>query len=219
MSRTERRIIADSPAVRAAAAKKRQLVLIVAALVPAILIVVAIAIFNNRQVQNASVAPITSKLAVGDRAPTFAVSTTNGLFDLATAGAKPTLLEVFATWCPHCQRETTVLDKIHAKYGSAVNVVAVSGAADNMDRTAPESQADVIAFATQFKATYPIAFDPNLDVAHKYLQSGFPTLVLIGSDGIVKGMREGEVSEADLVRAIDAAVAGKRPDAKLGEKV
>ncbi len=218
MSRTERRILAESPAARAAAAKRRQTILIAAALVPAILIIVAIVIFNNRQVQNASVAPTVATVAVGDTAPTFAVSTTAGLFDLAKAGGKPTLLEVFATWCPHCQRETTVLDAIAAKYGSKINVVAVSGAADNIDRSAPESQADVVAFASQYHVAYPIAFDPNLDVAHKYLQGGFPTLVLIGPGGKIQAIRDGEVPQADFVKAIDASLAGAKPDPKMGLK-
>ena len=192
--------------------------LIAAVAVPALLIIVAIVLFNNRAVQSASIAPALSTVKVGQPAPTFAVSTTSGLFDLAKAGGKPTLLEVFATWCPHCQRMTQTLDKLHAKYGSRVNLVAVSGAPDDIDRTGPESQADVIAFAEKFKVTYPIAFDPNLDVAHKYLLGGYPTLVLIGKDGAVAGIRDGEIPEADLTTAIDLSLAGKKPDGNLGLK-
>lgn len=203
---------------RQARADRRRIVILAAIALPALAIIVAIVIFNNRQVQNASVATALATISVGQRAPEFAVSTTSGLFDLAKAGGKPTLLEVFATWCPHCQRETAVLDRVHAKYGERVNVIAVSGAADNVDRTAPESQADVVAFADTYKATYPIAFDPNLDVAHKYLQGGFPTITLIGRDGNVAAIREGEVPEADFVKALDAALAGKKPDPKMGFK-
>ena len=219
MNRTERRRVIATPAERQAAAGRKRAILIAAVAVPALLIIIAIVLFNNRAVQSASVAPALSTVKVGQPAPTFAVSTTSGLFDLAKAGGKPTLLEVFATWCPHCQRMTLTLDKLHAKYGSRVNVIAVSGAPDNIYRTGPESQADVIAFAEKFKAAYPIAFDPNLDVAHKYLQGGYPTLVLIGNDGIVRGIRDGEVPEGDLTTAIDLSLAGKKPDGKLGQKV
>ena len=218
MSRTERRLLSDTPAVRAAAAKRRNLVLAIAVAVPAILILVAIVLFNNRQVQSASVAPEISALKVGVKAPEFSVSTTSGLFDLAKSGHKPTLVEVFATWCPHCQRETAVLDKIAAKYGSTINLVAVAGSERDITQNGPETQADVIAFADQFKVTYPIAFDPNLDVAHKYLGTGFPTVVLVGSDGIVQSIRDGEIPQADLASALDAAIAGKKPDPKMGSK-
>lgn len=218
MNRTERRRIAATPAERQAAEGRKRAILIAAVAIPAILIIVAIVLFNNRAVQSASVAPALSTIKVGGAAPTFAVSTTSGLFDLAKAGNKPTLLEVFATWCPHCQRMTKTLDKLHAKYGSRINLIAVSGAPDDIDRTGPESQADVIAFAEKYKATYPIAFDPSLDVAHKYLQGGYPTLVLIGKDGNVAGIRDGEVPEADLTTALDFSLAGKKPDGKLGQK-
>jgi len=218
MSRTERRLV-KTPAARAAeTASRRRAIVIAAIAVPAALILVAIVLFNNRQVQSASVAATRASLKIGQTAPPFAVATTAGLFDLAKAGGKPTLLEVFATWCPHCQNETAVLDRIYAKYGSKVNVVSVSGAPDNMDRSAPESQADVVAFATKYKATYPIAFDPNLDVAHQYLQGGFPTFVLIGANGTIVAIRDGEIPEADLARALDAVANGRTPDPKMGLK-
>ena len=218
MNRTERRRVVATPAERRAAEGRKRAILIAAVAVPALLIIIAIVLFNNRAVQSASVAPVLSTVKVGQPAPTFAVSTTSGLFDLAKATDKPTLLEVFATWCSHCQRMTETLDKLHAKYGSRINLIAVAGDPNNMDHTAPESQADVVAFATKFKVTYPIAFDPNLDVAHKYLQGGYPTLVLIGKDGAVRGIRDGEVPQADLVAALDLSLAGKKPDAKLGQK-
>ena len=37
-------------------------------------------------------------------APQFEVATTAGYFDLSKT-RKPVFLEIFATWCPHCQRE------------------------------------------------------------------------------------------------------------------
>ena len=217
MNRIDRRRLAATPAERQAAQTRKRAILIAAIVVPALLILVAIVLFNNRAVQSASVSTIQSTVKVGQPAPNFAVSTTKGLFDLRRAGDKPTLLEVFATWCPHCQRETQTLDALHAKYGPRVNIVAVSGAPDNIDRTAPESQADVIAFANQFKVTYPIAFDPNLDVAHKYLQDGYPTLVLIDK-GSVASIGSGEIPFAALSNVLDAALTGKKPDPKMGQK-
>jgi thiol-disulfide isomerase/thioredoxin len=128
MNRTERRRVVATPAERQAAEGRKRAILIAAVAIPAILIIVAIVLFNNRSVQSAAVPPALSTIKVGRAAPTFAVSTTSGLFDLARAGDKPTLLEVFATWCPHCQRMTQTLDKLHAKYGSRINLIAVSGA-------------------------------------------------------------------------------------------
>jgi thiol-disulfide isomerase/thioredoxin len=116
------------------------------------------------------------------------------------------LLEVFATWCPHCQRETQVLNALSARYAGKVAIVAVSGSPYGIDGTSPESQADVNGFAQRFQLRYPVAFDPNMDVAQKYLQGGYPTLVLIDQSKTVRMIKDGEVSQADLAKAIDGVL-------------
>jgi cytochrome c biogenesis protein CcmG/thiol:disulfide interchange protein DsbE len=196
---------------------RRRIAVIASLIVLGAVIIVAVAL-GSRVPKTASTAPFSASLAVGQKAPEFAVSTTGGPFSLAAAGGKPTLLEVFATWCPHCQREVPVLNDLYVTYRDRVNVVAVAGSPYGMDQSAPESQADVVAFVDQFKVQYPVAFDPTLDVAHKYLGTGFPTVVLIGSDGTVLAMRDGEIPRADLAKALDATLAGRKPDPKMGEK-
>jgi len=191
MSRSGRQIINTKQS--APLAQRRNILVGASLVILAIIIVVAIALMN-RVPQTATVAPnAAGAVKVGQRAPNFTLSTTAGPFDLSKAGGKPTLLEVFATWCPHCQREVKVLDPLYATYGKKVNFVAVNGAAAGMDGQA-ESQADVYAFVQKFGVTYPVAFDSNLDVAHVYLQTGF------------------------LEKALSAAIAGKAPDPKMGSK-
>jgi thiol-disulfide isomerase/thioredoxin len=218
MSRVERRPSIPSRADIEAQAKRRRIAVIASLSVMAIVIIVAIAL-ASRVPKAASDAPLNSVLTVGQKAPEFSVSTTAGPFDLANANGKPTFLEVFATWCPHCQRETAVLNQLFAKYGSRVNFVAVAGSPYSMeDTSAQETQADVVAFGQRFGVTYPIAFDPDLDVAKKYLQGAFPTLVLIGTDGRVQAIAEGEVPLASMASTLDASLAGKTPDPKMGTK-
>jgi len=144
-------------------------------------------------------------LTVGQSAPEFSVSSTNGPFDLATQRG-PVVLEVFATWCPHCQAEVPTLNALYEKYKGKIGFVAVSGSARAGDGSAPESQADVISFAQQLHVTYPIAYDPDLAVAKKYLGGGFPTLVVIDKNHKIAKVLEGEVSQADLDKAIAAVL-------------
>ncbi len=210
MNRADRRNTIPSRAELEAQAKRKRTILFASLGLVAILIVVAIALASNVP-KTASLAPQNAKLAVGAQAPEFQVATTGGAFDLAHAGGKPTLLEVFATWCPHCQRETAVLNAVDAKYHGRANVVAVSGSPYGMDSTTPENQADVVGFMQKYSVTYPIAFDPNLSVANAYLQGGFPTIVLIGADGKIQSITSGEVARASIDRALDASVAGKKP--------
>jgi thiol-disulfide isomerase/thioredoxin len=146
-----------------------------------------------------------SNLKVGDTAPEFAVATNAGPFDIAQVST-PVLLEVFATWCPHCQREATVLNDVAAKYAGKVAIVAVSGSERAMDGNSPESQADVNAFGQQYGVRYPIAFDPDLKVAHAYIQQGFPTLVLIDKNKKVVWVKDGEIAENDILKAIKGVI-------------
>jgi thiol-disulfide isomerase/thioredoxin len=160
----------------------------------------------SRVPKAASDAPIQADLKLGEVAPKFSVSTTHGPFDLANAGGKPTLVEVFATWCPHCQRETAVLNQIYDTYKDKLNVVAVSGSPFGNDGSTPESQLDVVNFQQKFSVKYPVAYDGDLDVAKKYLQGGFPTIVMIGRDGKIVNIRDGEVPIADLKGDVEKAL-------------
>lgn len=220
MNRTERREIIQSAGARRALAQRRKILVYVSVAIMALIVIVAVVLATNKSAVpvGASHADGRAALTVGQKAPEFAVSTTAGPFDLATAAGKPVLLEVFASWCPHCQREVPALDRIAATYKAKARVVAVAGSPFGIDQSAPESQADVVAFVEKYHATYPVAFDPNLDVAKKYLQGGFPTVVLIGADGTVQAIRDGEIPAGDLTKALDLSIAGKKPDPKLGAK-
>jgi len=218
MNRAERSNVPPSRATLQAQATRRRIILFASLAVIAIGVLVAIGYANRSVPQSASTAPISAQLSIGQQAPEFAVSTTQGPFDLALARGKPTLLEVFATWCPHCQRETAVLDSLYDTYKNRVHIVAVSGSPSDITDQNPETQADVVAFATRFGVRYPVAFDPNLGVAKSYLQSGFPTLVLIGADGRVQSVASGEIPQADIAAALTASAGGHKPDPKMGAR-
>jgi thiol-disulfide isomerase/thioredoxin len=226
MNRAEpRKSAAPSRAALEATAKRRRIVLLASLGILAVVVVVAVSL-SSRVPQSATTAAAPAQLSVGQQAPTFSAATTAGPFDITKPGGKPTLLEVFATWCPHCQRETVVLNDLYGKYKGKVNFVAVSGSeydmsgppGENPGTPQPESQADVVNFMQKFNVTYPIAFDPDLKVAHEYLQDGFPQVVLIGADGKILAMRSGEIPAPDLSSAIGSALAGKKPDPKMGLK-
>lgn len=171
----------------------------------AIVIVAAVAWYALRpwhRLTSASQAPIVGKAQVGQPAPPFTVATTNGLFDLKAA-TQPVFLEVFATWCPHCQRETAVIDRLYAAYKSRVDFVAVSGSDTAIDGTSPATQLDVLNWAQRFNVRYPVAYDASLGVANSYLQGGFPTIALIARDKTVAYLNSGEIAYNDLASALN----------------
>ncbi|HEV3090661.1 MAG TPA: TlpA disulfide reductase family protein [Candidatus Cybelea sp.] len=156
---------------------------------------------SHGSVQTASQAPIVGKALLNKTAPEFEVATTSGFFDLSKT-RKPVFLEVFATWCPHCQRETAVIDKLYAKYHNSVEFVGVSGSNTAMDGTSDSSELDVLEWIRKFNVRYPVAYDPLLNVANLYLQGGFPTIALIDAAKKIRYLGDGEITYGELDSAL-----------------
>jgi thiol-disulfide isomerase/thioredoxin len=183
--------------------RSRKTLVALATLVVVICGVVVAIVLSNRVPTSATTPLGDAGVVVGSHAPTFSVSTTEGPFDLADVKT-PVLLEVFATWCPHCQREVAVLNALDRKYGAQIAFVGVCGSPySNPETGAPSSQSDVLAFAQAFGVGYPIAFDPEFIVAQKYLKTGFPTIAIIDRNKTVTFIDSGEIPESRL----DAAIA------------
>jgi len=174
----------------------------IAVVIVGAIIAVALA---SRVPQSATAVNKKAQLTVGQTAPTFSVSTTAGPFDLASVST-PVLLEVFATWCPHCQREVTVMNLLAKQYAGKVAIVAVSGSPYGLDGSSPENQADVLQFVQKLGVSYPVAFDPELKVADNYLQGGYPTIVIIDKGKKIRYINDGEIAPADLAKAIDGVL-------------
>lgn len=173
-----------------------------------LIVVVSVVYFHSRTngaVQNASQAPIIGKAQINQAAPQFEVETTAGLFDLSKT-RKPVFLEVFATWCPHCQHEVAIIDKLYAKYGSRVDFVGVSGSDTGMDGISPSSENDVLNWVRRFNVRYPIAYDPLLNVANLYLHGGFPTIAIIDAQKKIRYLDDGETSFGELDGALRAVL-------------
>ncbi|HTZ53690.1 MAG TPA: TlpA disulfide reductase family protein [Candidatus Acidoferrum sp.] len=179
------------------------------AIISAIVLVVLVAggviyvKLHPAQLQNASSAPVNAPLAAGTKAPTFTLPTTAGPFDLATV-KQPVLIEIFATWCPHCQRETAVMNKLYAAYGKRVAFLAIPGSDTAMDGASPESQFDVLNFTIKFNVKYPIGvYDPNLTVAKEYLKGGYPTIAIVDRNKNIAYINSGEVPYPELAAALN----------------
>lgn len=152
--------------------------------------------------KSASQAPALGTAKQGAKAPQFATATNQGYFDLAAAN-KPVFVEIFATWCPHCQRETAVVDRLYAQYKNRVQFVAVPGSNTGMDGRTPSSQQDVGNFISAFNVQYPVAlYDPSLQTANEYLQGGFPTMAVIDRNKTIAYITSGETSYAELEAAL-----------------
>jgi len=185
-------------------------------LVIAMIGIIAYAIVQrNAQVSGAAVNPnavpsIPPPAKVGTKAPGFSVQTPQGLVTSDSYAGQPYMLEIFATWCPHCQRMTTVLRDIRKRFPlDKLGMVSVTGSPDSSqstpDNLIPENQADVDAFDAQFKVTWPAVFDKDLIVAKTWGFSGFPGIYIVDAKGMIRYEHSGEVDEKTLVAEIQKA--------------
>ena len=109
---------------------------------------------------------------------------------------KPMWLTFGASWCPDCRNEAPDVEAaFQAHKAEGLQLVAVF---------INEPATDVQSYAGRAGLTFPIVVDPNADIAAAYRTMGIPTHFFIGADGLVKEVRIGALSRADMDRAIAA---------------
>lgn len=180
--------------------RRTALVAVISALI--ILGIIAWAVVRShhasQQLQTASSAPQINPLQAGSTAPEFRIPSTAGVFDL-DAQKRPVLIEIFASWCPHCQRETVVMNQLFNAFKSKVAFIAVPGSANGMDGSSPESEGDLLNFIGRFHVAYPVAvFDPQLTAAGEYIQGGYPTIAVVGTNKKIFFISDGEIPYATI---------------------
>ena len=182
------------------------------------LIIVALIVYavlqGTKTVPGSAVAPnppqLPPPLGVGSRAPAFAVRSGIGTFSSSSLAGRPYLLEIFATWCPHCQRMTKVLRQVRSRVPeSKLAMVSVTGspyaANSTPDNLVAENQDDVDHFDSTYGITWPTLLDTDLVVAHAFGLNGFPTIFVVNDKGTIVYSTSGEVSLAELMGALRRA--------------
>ena len=107
---------------------------------------------------------------------------------------KPTVINLWATWCPPCQREMPVLAHAQAARGDVHFVFLNQG----------ETPATVARFL-QSKGLQldNVLFDPKADVGRDYGSGGLPLTLFFDAQGKLVSSRMGELSAASLQQRLD----------------
>ncbi len=143
--------------------------------------------------------PRDAPLAPGERVPSFdAPALAGGTVSWSTYEGKPTVLSIWAPWCPHCQVELPVVDRVMQGYPD-VGWVTI---ATSIGRSGPSPAR----FMEDRGLDFPVAVDDaETTLAQAFGIQVFPTLYFVNSDGTVARELEGEVDESTL-RSIIASL-------------
>ena len=136
-------------------------------------------------------------LARGDSVPDFsAPGLQSGTVSWEAFSNRPTLLAVWAPWCPHCQVELPILERVMRDHPRVGFVTVVTAVGDHPGPT-PEG------YMADNGLSFPVAVDDDQGTIARTLGvPGFPLLYFVDSDGTVRFAASGEVDEATLVEAI-----------------
>ena len=145
-------------------------------------------------------------------------------YTLAQYQGNVVVLEFFATWCPNCQAETSVLQQIQdndAAHG--VQVLSVTASDDgrhseDIPQPTPISMGDVQWYVSNFHLTYPALLDTSLHAGNAYGVQGYPTIYTINTQGIITYAGEGQISYDSLQQHIKEAQDSEQAISRTGQQ-
>jgi cytochrome c biogenesis protein CcmG/thiol:disulfide interchange protein DsbE len=150
----------------------------------------------------ATVAPASAVPRAGDPAPAMVLPAVDGRpFSLAALRGKAVYLNFFATWCGPCRVETPAIVALSKRFApDGLRVVGID---------VGEDAARARGFGAEFAIPYRLLADVDSRTRPTY-GGGlfFPLHVFIDRTGIVRTYHPGEMSGAEIERAVRGILTG-----------
>jgi cytochrome c biogenesis protein CcmG, thiol:disulfide interchange protein DsbE len=151
--------------------------------------------------EGADVAALTAKPA-----PPFTLETLDGrTVSLSDYEGQVVMLNIWATWCPPCVRETPRLVRVYEEFKDQGFVIL------GINTTYQDKREAVATFVRDQKISYPMLLDTDGAVGTVYGGRLMPTSYLIDRDGKIVVTKVGEVDEAQLREQVTALLRGETP--------
>ena len=137
---------------------------------------------------------------VGALANDFTLDTLDGdEMTLSDLRGKAVMLNFWASWCGPCRIEIPHMIALYDEYqDSEFEILAVN---------IRESPAQVQDFADQLGMSFPILMDTNGQVAAAYFVRAIPMTFFLDSDGVIRFIHQGTLSEKALRDYIERLLA------------
>ena len=106
---------------------------------------------------------------------------------------RPTLVNIFASWCGPCRAEMPLLNDTYRVYGDQIAFLGVA----HLDR-----YDDALAFVEELDVPFASVFDIDGDFAFAVESRGMPTTVMFDANGVLVARVIGELTEASLANLL-----------------
>ncbi len=107
---------------------------------------------------------------------------------------KPSVINIWATWCPYCVEEFPAFQEMYDKYKDKVNFLMVN-ATDGQNETVEKAKS----FIKERGYTFPVYYDIYFEASRTFTATHLPTTFFIDSKGnsvtYARGKLDGEVLE------------------------
>ena len=117
---------------------------------------------------------------------------------LTSLAGRPTIVNLWASWCLPCQRETPRLQEAFTDSGGRVRFVGV----DTRDRPGPARD-----FLHDYRVGYEQLSDPDGVLLSRLGVPGLPVTLAVNPAGRIVYQHVGEIREADIDEAVRRAAA------------
>jgi cytochrome c biogenesis protein CcmG/thiol:disulfide interchange protein DsbE len=143
------------------------------------------------------VAACGSPAVVGQDLPDLPATTGQGLDVALKASGKPSVVNIWASWCNPCRSEAPLLTAAHAEFGDQVDFIGVD---------VQDTQADAKDFIASFGLDFTHYFDRDRSVPEFYGGFGTPITFFFDRTGALVDTHLGVIDERALALGIDEIV-------------
>ena len=130
--------------------------------------------------------------------PDVPLPAASGTGTLALEKGKPAVVHFWATWCHVCLTELPRFAKLAKRYGKSIDVITVSNEREDV----------AASYLRLWDMRLPLVADTTGAVFKAYGVGPLPVTVVVDAAGNVSYVQVGETSQADLDKALTAALAG-----------